>query len=330
MKGDATFAAERRWSAAREAMIALRLHAKPAHAIPGGSSVITLRTAETAPGIFVLPGGRGGVAEVASYAALLGPMEVGMAIYGLLFPGHDGRSAVPRSVQAIARQHIEAMRCVQPRGPYLLVGECIGGSFALEMAKQITAAGEHVERVVLLDTWRPTTLSHWRYRVLGVPRLVVADVCERARIVTREWWRQAGSAARGMRGAFRFTLFAARMFPVIAAAALGDHLARPWRRWPRATAEVTAGNAYLCMGMRYRPEPYPGAVSLVVTDEYRRMGLIKGWWAYGASTWDVRTLPGDHADYLGSAAACAVLADCLGSPCDPLMPLQPTKGMRDA
>jgi thioesterase domain-containing protein len=48
----------------------------------------------------------------------------------------------------------------QTRGPYLLGGYCLGGVIALEMARQLTAAGENVELVVMLDTYNENATSH--------------------------------------------------------------------------------------------------------------------------------------------------------------------------
>ena len=57
----------------------------------------------------------------------------------------------------MAEIYLEAIRGVRPRGPYLLGGYSGGGVVALEMARRLVAAGEHVSTVVLLDTFHPST-----------------------------------------------------------------------------------------------------------------------------------------------------------------------------
>lgn len=47
---------------------------------------------------------------------------------------------------------IEQMRQVQPQGPYLLGGQCGGGTLAFEMAQQLQRHGETVALLALLDT----------------------------------------------------------------------------------------------------------------------------------------------------------------------------------
>jgi len=42
----------------------------------------------------------------------------------------------------VAHRYIEEIRQVQPHGPYMLGGYCLGGTLALEMARQLIASGE--------------------------------------------------------------------------------------------------------------------------------------------------------------------------------------------
>jgi aspartate racemase len=64
------------------------------------------------------------------------------------------------------------MRTIQPEGPYLLAGVSLGGIVAFEIAHQLTAQGQTVSFLALLDTWlmgathaTPITsqiAGHWR------------------------------------------------------------------------------------------------------------------------------------------------------------------------
>ncbi len=58
---------------------------------------------------------------------------------------------VPPTVETMAVAHIKSMRSVQPEGPYLLGGWCNGGLVAYEMARQLHAAGQAVDMLVLMD-----------------------------------------------------------------------------------------------------------------------------------------------------------------------------------
>jgi thioesterase domain-containing protein len=63
----------------------------------------------------------------------------------------------------MAAHYVGEIRRVQPHGPYCLGGYCLGGTIALEMAQQLTAAGEKVALVALFDTYnfkRTAPTSH--------------------------------------------------------------------------------------------------------------------------------------------------------------------------
>jgi thioesterase domain-containing protein/acyl carrier protein len=68
---------------------------------------------------------------------------------------------VPPTIEAIAAAHLEALRAVQPEGPYLLGGFCNGGLMAYEMARQLRAAGQTLDRLLLID---PASPPHRRLR----------------------------------------------------------------------------------------------------------------------------------------------------------------------
>ena len=65
---------------------------------------------------------------------------------------------------------MEEMRSVQSHGPYYLIGHSAGGLIAFEMAHQLTAMGEKVAFLGLLDTHAPDPA--WRPR-----RLPFVHVC---------------------------------------------------------------------------------------------------------------------------------------------------------
>jgi thioesterase domain-containing protein len=56
------------------------------------------------------------------------------------------------SVAEMSASYIEAMKRVQPQGPYLLAGYSMGGYVAIEMARQLEAQNEDVPLVALLDS----------------------------------------------------------------------------------------------------------------------------------------------------------------------------------
>jgi amino acid adenylation domain-containing protein/FkbH-like protein len=83
--------------------------------------------------------------------------------YGLQPKGLHGDCAPAATVEEMAAAYVEAIQRVQPHGPYHLGGYCMGGVVALEMARQLEAAGETVAEVVSIDTDLAPHLEGWRY-----------------------------------------------------------------------------------------------------------------------------------------------------------------------
>ena len=71
-----------------------------------------------------------------------------------------GLSGLPTdfSVEEMARHYVEQIRERQPQGPYFVAGHSFGGLVTYEIARQLTAQGETLGLVGLLDTFqRPIT-----------------------------------------------------------------------------------------------------------------------------------------------------------------------------
>ncbi len=71
--------------------------------------------------------------------------------YALTPHGVDG-GPIPPSMEEIAASFIEAIRAVQPKGPYLLGGLCKGGVTAYEMARQLKRQGEKVDLLIMVGS----------------------------------------------------------------------------------------------------------------------------------------------------------------------------------
>ena len=76
-------------------------------------------------------------------------------LWGLRALGTEAGEEPLPTVEAMAERYLEAVRAVQPAGPYLLGGSSMGGMVAFEMAQRLSAAGEEVELLALLDTFGP-------------------------------------------------------------------------------------------------------------------------------------------------------------------------------
>jgi thioesterase domain-containing protein len=93
----------------------------------------------------------GGGGSVLYYYPLAMHMGQERPFLGLQAVGLDGDCEPLSSVEALASAQLEAIRAVQPEGPYLLGGHCFGGSVAFEIAQRLRREGEEVALLVLID-----------------------------------------------------------------------------------------------------------------------------------------------------------------------------------
>lgn len=70
------------------------------------------------------------------------------------------------SVEVMATQHLKDLRAHRPHGPYLLGGFCIGGLIAYEMAQRLSAVGEEVLFVALIDPELPGAFLRGHLRLV--------------------------------------------------------------------------------------------------------------------------------------------------------------------
>jgi len=105
---------------------------------------------------FCVHGGEGHVLGFADLAQFLGEDQ---PFYGLEAPGRDGEQDPLTRIEDLAAHYIEAIRGVQPKGPYLLGGHCLGGLIAFEMAQQLRYQGQETSLLAMLNTGNPALFN---------------------------------------------------------------------------------------------------------------------------------------------------------------------------
>ena len=83
-------------------------------------------------------------------------------IYGLQTKGIDGIDEPPERIEDMADFYLHALKEMQPCGPYVLIGYSLGGLVALEMAQRLTANGEKIGLLCMIDAY-----PYMRYLRLG-------------------------------------------------------------------------------------------------------------------------------------------------------------------
>lgn len=176
----------------------------------------------------------------------------------------------PSRIEALAAHFIRDIRTIQPEGPYLLAGSCLGAAVAFEMAQQLRRKGE---RVALLALVEPAPLSlpgSNSYRDLA------RDLGTR---FGRRFTRQSGAAAQHDRDDRRSTPGSLNEL-----VSLG-----------RFKLKVLANIWEL---RRYHPQPYPDGYDLFLTKESLQSTRY-GWRKMSLGEVEVHEIPGTHRTVVG-------------------------------
>jgi phthiocerol/phenolphthiocerol synthesis type-I polyketide synthase E len=134
-------------------------------------SLVAIQPSGSRPPFFCFHGDGGNVLIYRKLAQHLGSDQ---PVYGLQSQGLDGSSPLLRTVEEMAEEYVKEIRVLQPHGPYLIGGYCLGGTIAYEAAQQLHAVGEEVALLALFDTmnWHKVALTWWDRSFLLFQRLI--------------------------------------------------------------------------------------------------------------------------------------------------------------
>jgi len=201
--------------------------------------------------------------------------------------------SLPASFEQIAAGYVQLIRSVQREGPYALLGWCVAGSLAFEIAQQLCRSGQQVSQLVLVDTYVPGYLAR-----LGTLRRLLADYSHRWKLIALDWSRvrarrQSLSAFVGNRifvkrllRFFRRTASDAEPVRIVQGRAASPEVYDQWLL-----------NYLLEAAERYQPRLYPGKIILFRSAEEpsgRFLDFKMGWGTYAAGGTEVIEMEGDH------------------------------------
>lgn len=118
--------------------------------------LVTLEKGGTGRPIFFMHPIGGGVVCYAFLARRLGADHPVYALAALEVDDPHER------VETMAAAYIEEMRSVQPHGPYLLGGWSFGAYLAFETARQLSAQGEEIGLLAVMDNEAPGLAAEWQ------------------------------------------------------------------------------------------------------------------------------------------------------------------------
>ncbi|WP_076794115.1 MULTISPECIES: alpha/beta fold hydrolase [Burkholderiaceae] len=113
------------------------------------SVLLPLKPTGSRPALFCIHPGLG---LSWSYMGLSNYLPPDQPLYGLQARGFDGTSPLASTLDEMVSDYLEQMRCVQPKGPYCLLGWSLGGNVAHSMAVRLEHEGGKVALLALLDS----------------------------------------------------------------------------------------------------------------------------------------------------------------------------------
>ncbi|MGW8765440.1 alpha/beta fold hydrolase [Streptomyces sp. NPDC055815] len=112
--------------------------------------VLPLRREGDAAPLFCLHPG-GGISWC--YSGLLGGLPDRHPVYGIQARGLNGTDPLPATLDEMVDDYLAQVREIRPTGPYHFLGWSFGGVIAHAMATRLTAEGERVGVLAMIDAW---------------------------------------------------------------------------------------------------------------------------------------------------------------------------------
>ena len=265
------------------------------------SSVVPVQSGGTRRPLFCVHPGGGLVHAFVSLARSLGPQQ---PLYGLQSHGlEEGQSPIT-TIEEMAALYINDLRAVQPEGPYQLAGLSMGAVVAYEMAQQMTAGGEHVSFLGLLDgtySQKPADFfaEGWEQSIEDWISDYILRKAESDLAIPAEEMKRLDQEAQLAR--------------YVESAKAADHI----------PADITIAQFHrflrvMATNIRaldsYRPKPYRGNITLFRTDVPDESDETLGWGRLALGRLDIHAFMGVHGIFMSEQHLeqfAALLTQCL-------------------
>jgi len=253
--------------------------------------IVPIQPHGTKPPFFCVHPGTGSIFSFLHLARHLGSER---PFYGIQARGIDGEQEPLTRIEDMATCYIEALRLIQPEGPYYLGGHSLGGMIAFEMAHQLHAQGQEVAFLGVIDTTPP---------VIKVESVLQRDD-------TTELIEFMQVAARFFGIDLEITYEELHQLEPeqqlqLAQGLLHNHLLTTQGDISLLRNYLTVQRAHSKCMHYYQPRPYTGEVTLFraatvhpyeYQDEYAAIfdDPLLGWGPFSAKPVEVHIVPGDH------------------------------------
>ncbi len=246
--------------------------------LPRFAPLVLLKEGTDGPPVFITHGMGGNVMD---FFQVVKHMTTRNPIYGMQAKGLDGVEEPFDRIEDMAQFFLDAMKELQPHGPYLLVGYSLGGLVALEIAQRLSKQGDRVAFLGMLESYPHKSYLRAKPRLRLLLRLFRQRVAVLVRLRPREAFSYIVNPAERLARASRNSSHNTRT-------------GLPLDVWFTPAILRMRDRAYLAL-KRYRPRFYPGKISFVRAEICTEFpDNPRDAWAGMAADFEVATVPGDH------------------------------------
>ncbi|GAX45188.1 amino acid adenylation domain-containing protein [Tolypothrix sp. NIES-4075] len=243
------------------------------------------------------------------YYELAHHLGTNQPFYGLQPIGLDGETPLTH-IEDMAAHYIEALRKVQPKGPYYLGGWSFGGWIAFEMAQQLQKSGDEVALLAVLDTLAPIKSNipdfgnGFKFLFTIVARYIWSFFFDYLRLITAPSKNKIKSLIFRLPNFPKFIQWLeTNLFShfILGEAAIANSM--PDESRLRILNELTirpmlrvfyANNQAV---LNYVPQVYPKRITLLrtaVQSSIAEQDLSMGWNQLSVEKTEIHTIPGNH------------------------------------
>lgn len=126
-------------------------HGSPVANLP----IVPIKPGSATPSLFMFHPITG---DVTSYVNLARHLHPSIPLYGLQAPGLHGLADPLSRIEEMGTYYLDAMREIQPEGPYYLGGWSLGGLIAFDVAQRLRRQGKGIALLTLIDSYTPSLL----------------------------------------------------------------------------------------------------------------------------------------------------------------------------
>jgi thioesterase domain-containing protein len=249
-------------------------------------------------------------------ALRLGPDQ---PVYGLQSIGISGEASPLIRIESMAEHYLAAIRQVQPEGPYQLAGWSFGGTIALEMAKQLQKRGESVAFLGIIDTRLYSTrfATFWHGS-----RVFLTSMLPHLWPYISDYLALQSTLSHPKQAEQQSSRFFSKLMALFRTAEPGGETRRPNFKTPEFKRLLQVFQANVLADSRYRPQRYPGRVTLFKT-ETGHPDSTWGWGDIAANGVELHQIPGHHMNVLRPPHVQVLaekLSACLSQPEEVISP----------